>query len=306
MSKYFRRRLYLSSLRGVAFASLLGATLVGFVGCAGGSNPFCCNSKEKNQVEANLERAQSLDENLETPTPVEETEKEPKPETTISAGIFPTDGSGDATTASAPAQTSTPQTFADANAPTQEMPVTSSTRDVAPNALVEAPVIAAPTLKLNEAETTGDVPNAPVDDANDAQTAPETSNENANAEDAQNPQNAANLETSTPETPAANANDAQTAPETSNENANAEDAQNPQNAANPETPAVNASARRPASPLRRGGGPQRAATRQIAQRGSPQTVAVPQTRGVATLSVPAVEPASGATVVKIRTRMFVP
>ncbi|MBR4977016.1 MAG: hypothetical protein IKY61_08165, partial [Thermoguttaceae bacterium] len=92
MSKAARRRLF-ASLRNVAFVALLSAALVGSVGCAGGSNPFCCDSKEKSQIDQNLERAQSLDEREENSTPNEENSdvKEEGEKKTIHANILPTD-----------------------------------------------------------------------------------------------------------------------------------------------------------------------------------------------------------------------
>ncbi|MBQ8285564.1 MAG: hypothetical protein IJZ10_04615, partial [Thermoguttaceae bacterium] len=69
MSKLSRRSCLFASLR-------RGAALGGSVGCAGGSNPFCCNSNEKSQIDQNLERAQSLDENEQSPTAPEENDEE--------------------------------------------------------------------------------------------------------------------------------------------------------------------------------------------------------------------------------------
>ncbi|MBQ6828385.1 MAG: hypothetical protein IJO46_10270, partial [Thermoguttaceae bacterium] len=117
MSKLSRRSCLFASLRRGAALSLLCAALGGSVGCAGGSNPFCCNSNEKSQIDQNLERAQSLDENEQSPTAPEENDeenndgKEESGGQPLHAGILQTDGSGDATQlAVAPA---TLQTFAE-------------------------------------------------------------------------------------------------------------------------------------------------------------------------------------------------
>ncbi|MBQ2851178.1 MAG: hypothetical protein IJE77_11910, partial [Thermoguttaceae bacterium] len=136
MSKSFRRRRFFASFREVALILLLSATFVGFVGCAGGSNPFCCDSKEKNKIDQNLERAQSLDENEKNARSSEESKKSEEikendedDEETIHAIILKTDGSGNA-----------PQ-IADAAAQTvaQEVPVTVSPSDA--NELLQAPVL---------------------------------------------------------------------------------------------------------------------------------------------------------------------
>ncbi|MBQ1278438.1 MAG: hypothetical protein IIY07_07320, partial [Thermoguttaceae bacterium] len=79
MSKSSRRRLSFASLRDVAFVSLLSAAFVGSVGCSGGANPFCCNSKEKSQID-NLERSQSLGENEKNSTSNEDEEDFAEPQ----------------------------------------------------------------------------------------------------------------------------------------------------------------------------------------------------------------------------------
>ncbi|MBR4833373.1 MAG: hypothetical protein IKU86_03430, partial [Thermoguttaceae bacterium] len=132
MSKHLRRRFRSASLRGVALAALLSASLVGAVGCAGGSNPFCGNSKEKCEVEEGLKRAQEIDEDLknESKAKVEEAGR--------SVGILRTDGSGNASVAeSAPTKR---KTFDDEPSSPQKMLETASASDVAPDALNDAQV----------------------------------------------------------------------------------------------------------------------------------------------------------------------
>ncbi len=303
MSKAARRRLF-ASLRNVAFVALLSAALVGSVGCAGGSNPFCCDSKEKSQIDQNLERAQSLDEREENSTPNEENSdvKEEGEKKTIHANILPTDGSGDAPQLADATTNSSPKTFA------QETPVTVSTTAAAtldaptpptsaqetpaPNAesagLLQAPVLpstsqtsqpapAAPSgdAALNEnateaQEATNETPNQSAD-------APETPTPASDSSAAENASNESQEEQTTPEE--TSTQDAEKTPETQKEKA-------------PETPI--GAARSP-----RRGGPQRAATRQVAQRAANRPVAVPQTRAASTLDAP-------TPVVTFRTRAVVP
>lgn len=269
MSKSFRRRLLFASLRDVAFASLLSAALVGSVGCAGGSNPFCCDSKEKDQID-NLERAQSLDENEKNSTSTEEDSDEQKEEKkTIFADNPQTDGSGDASLIAAAQDT--PKTFAPE---AQVVPVTASTiaaQDATDSSgLLQAPVlptqaqtpeVAAPAPTPSETATT-ETPDAPTVEET-ATTADETP-----SSESQEAQNKGDAQAETPKEESA---------ETQEEKA-------------PETP-VNVAR------TSRRDGPQRAATRQVAQRAAAQTVAVPQTRAAATLPAP---------VVTFRTRVVVP
>ncbi|MBR2005013.1 MAG: hypothetical protein IJ991_12640 [Thermoguttaceae bacterium] len=298
MSKFSRRRRLFASLGNLALLSALGASFVCLAGCAGGSNPFCCDSKEKNQIDQNLERAQSLDEREKDAKATEESdagtseetgEQEKSEKKTTFANILTTDGSGDAAQIAAATPASTPPTFA---REPQEVPVTASTSadaretpasNAEPTGLVQAPVLpsAASTAQVAPAalpdaastsETSPQVPNATPEKTAAPET-PTQTNDSApddatNAsQDAQNKQEAQE------------AQDAQKTPETRQENAD-------------ETPQSSARSTRR-------NGPQRAATRQVAQRGSRQPVAVPQTRAAATLSAP-------APLVTFRTRVVVP
>ena len=297
MSKSSRRRLLFSSFRNVAFVLFLSAALVGSVGCAGGSNPFCCNSKEKSQVD-NLERAQSLDEREKNSTDSEEDsdesqENKEEQKEYIDANILRSDGSGDATAVAA-----APKTF------TQETPVTVSTDAVTQ----ETPAPSADSTGLLEPPVLPGQIQAPQD-AQPAPSAAATASENETSQ------------TSAPstQTPVEAAPNVDEKPSSENQNASEEspkqDAQEPaetQDAAS-ETPveAVRSSRR---------DGPQRAKSRQVAQRAANRPVAVPQTRAAATLDapapvvsfrtrtvVPAVStPAASPSVVSFRTRVVVP
>ena len=158
MSKSSRRRLSFASLRDVALVSLLSATFVGSVGCSGGSNPFCCNSKEKSQID-NLERAQSLDENEKNSTSNEDEEDFAEPQqdkkAPIHANILRSNGSGDATQIAA---ATTPKTFA------QEVPVTASTTAAqdAPAETVDSNGLVPPPPLAQPSQTTQAAPPAPA------------------------------------------------------------------------------------------------------------------------------------------------
>ncbi len=273
MSKSSRRRLLFASFRDVAFASLLSAALVGSVGCAGGSNPFCCDSKEKDKID-NLERAQSLDENEKNSTSTEEDSDEPKEEKkTIFANNPQTDGSGDAS--SLVAAQETPKTFAQEP---QEAPVTISTTAAAQESTADSVGLLQPPVLPSQVQTSEAAAPAP------------TPSETATPETSDAPTSEATAPTDD-ETPANESQDAQNK-ENAQEETPKEESTESQDEKTPEAP-VNV-ARSP-----RRDGPQRAATRQVAQRAASQTVAVPQTRAAATL--PASTP-----VVTFRTRVVVP
>ncbi len=264
MSKHLRPSRS-ASFRAVALASLLGASLVGAVGCVGGSNPFCGNSKEKCEINESLERAQEVDANEADKADDAKTDEpiDPRP-----ASVLPTDGSGNATAIAADSNATKRKTFADDASP-QKMLETASTSDVVPNELnaatisapeeksdsdVEDPLLAAPPLPSNPPAPPADVENP-------------TSEPAAEPEQADAPADAASEEPSADESEAPKAE--------------------------PE-PTVARSTRKT--------GPQRA-SRRVAQRGSAQTLAVPQTRGVANVPVEsAPEPPS---VVKTRVRAVV-
>ncbi len=290
MSKLSRRPRFFASLGNVALLSTLGASFVCFAGCAGGSNPFCCDSKEKNQVEQNLERAQSLDErekDAET-TPEEAGEQEKSEKKTTFANILTTDGSGDATQIAAASPTSAPQTFA---REPQEVPVTASTsaaaRETPASNAESTGLLQAPVLP-SAAQTPQAAPSALPDATPTSETSPPLPNETSEQTDA-------------PETPT-QTNDS-TPVDAANASQDTQDAQNKQNAdaaPTPETPQEKA-AETPNNAARssRRNGPQRAATRQVAQRGASRPVAVPQTRAAATFPAP-------TPVVSFRTRAVVP
>jgi len=297
MLKFSRRRFSPAFFRGATLASLLAASLVGFVGCSGGANPFCCDSKEKERLD-NLERAQSADENAEDDASAKEDaqnsddETQEKKKDTTFAGLGGTDGSGDAPTLAASAP------------PAQQVPVTASTGAVAPNALPEttstpdsvspadetpsdasallpAPELASATPTEPSAEPTP-AP-APVSEESSAD---ETSATNAeSADDAENdakPVDAPSVPAPSPEQ------------ETENAQEKTSDA--------PETP-------QPVARAARRNGPQRAVSSRVAQRATPQTVAVPETRGaatVATLSADSNAAPSSTYVVKVRAQTTVP
>ena len=251
MSKSSRRRLSFASLRDVALVSLLSATFVGSVGCSGGSNPFCCNSKEKSQID-NLERAQSLDENEKNSTSNEDEEDFAEPQqdkkAPIHANILRSNGSGDATQIAA---ATTPKTFA------QEVPVTASTTAAqdapAENAdsagLLPAPILAQPSQTPQPAQP------VPAESATPSETASEEISETPLASTAQTTDE---VETNADEKPASESQDAQNTEEaqeeTAVETAPAEtETSDAQEEKTPETP-INA-----ARSSRRNGGPQRAA-----------------------------------------------
>lgn len=283
MSKFPRRRFSSASCRGAAFASLLVASLVGFVGCSGGANPFCCDSKEKEQLDQNLERAQSVDEDADASDSSNDDAKKTDGETqeekkdTTFAGLGGTDGSGDA-----PA-------IAASTAPAQQVPVTASTGAVAQNALQDA--VSSAVSASSAAETPVDAnallpapelaPASPTPPSTDAPAANATENENVD-------ENAAASQAPTDgETPAPEA--APDEPSASPEQ-DARPAQDPTPAETPKTAAR--AARRV--------GPQRAASSRVAQRSTPRTLAVPETRGAATVAP------SVANVVKVRAQTAVP
>jgi hypothetical protein len=284
MSKFSRRRLSISSLSAVAVASFLGAALVGSVGCAGGSNPFCCDSKEKTQID-HLERAQSLDENEKNSKPTEENSdenQEEKQKSTIHTQNPLPDGSGDETQIA----DATPKTFK------QEVPVTVSPSDAAQDSsasnadLVPAPVLpavqtpqAAPAAAPELATPSENAPEETNETPAEAPVEPETAAASPADEQAPVENQEAQAQPSAPETPSQEVEDAQETAE-------------PQEEKTPEPPVA-------VSRLPRRNGPQRAASRQVAQRAAKQPVAVPQTRAASTLSAP-------APVVTFRTRAVVP
>ena len=310
------RRRPLSSLRNVALVSFLIATLFGAVGCAGGSNPFCCNSKEKDQVD-HLERAQSLDENEKNTTPTEENsdenQEEEKKSPPLQAENPLPDGSGDATQIAA--ANATPKTFK------QEVPVTVSPSDAAQNATATNDALL-PAPALPPVQT----PQAAPPAATPVETAPEETNatpvETAPEETNATPENDVASETSAPtvdspagaEQTAVDAQEVQDAQDAPQEEP--QDAQKPSEVQEEKTPETPVNVARTS----RRNGPQRAATRQVAQRASNRTVAVPQTRAASTLSaptpvvgfrtravVPAVSPSAAPTTgVTFRTRTVVP
>ena len=168
MSKPSRRRLSFASFRDVAFVSFLSAAIVGSVGCSGGANPFCCNSKEKSQID-NLERAQSLDENEKNSTSNEDEEDFAEPQqdkkAPIHANILRSNGSGDATQIAA---ATTPKTFA------QKVPITASTTAAqdAPAETVDSNGLVPPPPLAQPSQTTQAAPPAPAETATPAETAP--------------------------------------------------------------------------------------------------------------------------------------
>ena len=270
MLKSSRRRPLFASLRDVAFASLLSAALVGSVGCAGGSNPFCCDSKEKDKID-NLERAQSLDENEKNSTSTEEDSDEQKEEKkTIFANNPQTNGSGDATPIVA-AQ-ATPKRFAHES---QEAPVTISTTAAAQESTGDSIGLLQPPVLPSQVQTSEAASPAPTPNETATPDAPTTEETAPNAD----------------ETPSSESQDAQNKEDAQKETPQEESAES-QDEKTPETP-VNA-ARSP-----RRDGPQRAATRQVAQRAAGQTVAVPQTRAAATIP-------SSAPVLTFSARIVVP
>ncbi len=305
MSKFPRRRFSSASFRGAAFASLLVASLLGLAGCSGGANPFCCDSKEKERLD-NLERAQSADENAEDDASAKEDaqnsddETQEKKKDRTFAGLGGTDGSGDA------------PTLAASETPAQQVPVTASTGAVAPNALPEttstpdsaspadetpsdasallpAPELASATPTEPSAEPTP-AP-APVSEESSAD---ETSATNAeSADDAENnAENDAENNAKPVDAPSV------PAPSPEQETENAQD----KTSDAPETP-------QPVARAARRNGPQRAVSSRVAQRATPQTVAVPETRGaatVATLSADSNAAPSSTYVVKVRAQTTVP
>lgn len=304
MSTSSRRR-PLSSLRNVALVSFLSASLFGAVGCAGGSNPFCCNSKEKNQVD-HLERAQSLDENEKNTTPTEEdsdeNQEEEKKSPPLQAENPLPDGSGDATQIAD--ANATPKTFK------QEVPVTVSPSDAAQDAtatndeLLPAPAL--PPVQTPQA-------------APPAATSVEPATEETNATPENNADAASETSAQTVDSPAVaeqTAVDAQEVQDDQDAQEEPQDAQKPSEVQEEKTPETPVNVARTS----RRNGPQRAATRQVAQRAAKQTIAVPQTRAASTLSaptpvvgfrtravVPAVSPSAAPTTgVTFRTRTVVP
>lgn len=256
-----------ASWRGVALTTLLGASLVGAVGCAGGSNPFCGNSKNKCEVEA-LERAQNVDEEAEKASDSQYKDDAPEGR---SASVWSTDGSGDAPTLANSMKNAPQKTFADdatsAAAPKQKMLETASTSAVAPEALrdatvsspetpsdsgVEDALLAAPGLPTNGPSVP--VENAPTNEPNAAQ-----------------PVESAPAEVSAPPAAGSPADSSENAPQTS-EPPTQDAAPSGEKEEAPE-PTVAQTPRRDGS--------QRVAARRVAQRGSTQAVVVPQTRGVA-------------------------
>lgn len=292
MSKFPRRRFSSASFRGAALASLLVASLLGLAGCSGGANPFCCDSKEKERLD-NLERAQSADENADDAPDKEDAQdsdgetQEKKKDTTF-AGLGQTDGSGDAPTLAASAP------------PAQQVPVTASTGTVAPNAppetastpdsaspAAETPSDASALLPAPElASATPTEPTPAPDAVSEASSADETSATNAeSADDAENDAQTVDA----PSVPAPS-------PEQEPENAREKTSEAP------ETP-------QPVARSARRNGPQRAVSSRVAQRATPQTVAVPETRGaatVATFSVGSGVAPSLTNVVKVRAQTLVP
>lgn len=264
------------SWRGVALTTLLGASLVGAVGCAGGSNPFCGNSKNKCEVET-LERAQNADEEAEKASDSQYKDDAPEGR---SASVWSTDGSGNAPTLANSMKNEPQKTFADdatSAAPKQKMLETASTSAVAPEALRDATVsspetpsdsgvddalLAAPSLPTNGPSVP--VEKAPTDEPNAAPPV-----ENAPAEE------------SAPPTAGSPADSSENAPQTS-EPSTQEAATSGEKGEEPE-PTVAQTPRRD--------GAQRVAARRVAQRGSTQAVVVPQTRGVASRPAAPSQPA---------------
>lgn len=297
MSKFSRRRRLFASLGNVALLSALGASFVCFAGCAGGSNPFCCDSKEKNQIDQNLERAQSLDERENDAKATEENdagtseetgEQEKSEKKTTFANILTTDGSGDATQIAAASTISTPQTFAQEP---QEVPVTASTsadaRETPASNAESTGLLQAPVLP-SAAQTPQVAPDALPDAAPPSETSP---SETSPSEKTAAPETSPQTNDSAPDAATSASQDAQDALNTQNtQGAQKTTETRQENAA--ETPQDSARSTRRA-------GPQRAATRQVAQRGSNRPVAVPQTRAAATLPAP-------APVASFRTRVVVP
>lgn len=298
MSKFPRRRFSLASLRGAASASLLVASLIGFVGCSGGSKPFCCNnSKEKERLD-NLERAQSADENADVesapaPSKSNENEKEKDDETqekkkdTTFAGLGDSDGSsGDA------------PTLADSNSLAQPVPVTASTEAVASNALQDAAdAVDAAQTNANALVPAPELTPAPqtTQPANETKTPEPPTTQPAN-------------ETTTPEAPTTQPEGALPVEEASAPVAEPSD-EAPQPAPNvsdqptePETQAPSSETQKTVARAAWRNGSQRAASSRVARRATPQTLAVPETRGAATLSA---EPKI-ANVVKVRAQATVP
>lgn len=292
MLKFPRRRFSSASFRGAALASLLVASLIGLVGCSGGANPFCCDSKEKERLD-NLERAQSADENVDDVPAKEDAqdsdgETQEKEKDTTFAGLGGTDGSGDA------------PTLAASKTPAQPVPVTASTGAVVPNALPET---AAPSDSASPAVETPVAAPAllPAPELASATPTEPSATENADAP-------AASEEPPVDETPAPNAEPVDDAKNADAPNVSApsseQESENAQEKASeaPETPKTVARAARR-------GGPQRAASSRVAQRATPQTLAVPETRGsatVATFSVGSGAAPSLTNVVKVRAQTTVP
>lgn len=300
MSKFSRRRRLFASLGNVALLSALGASFVCFAGCAGGSNPFCCDSKEKNQIDQNLERAQSLDERENDAKATEENdagtseetgEQEKSEKKTTFANILTTDGSGDATQIAAASTISTPQTFAQEP---QEVPVTASTsadaRETPASNAESTGLLQAPVLP-SAAQTPQVAPDALPNAAPPSETSPSEKTaapETSTSEKTAAPEMSTQTNDSAPDAATSASQDAQNTQNTQGAQKTTETRQ--ENAA--ETPQDSARSTRRA-------GPQRAATRQVAQRGSNRPVAVPQTRAAATLPAP-------APVASFRTRVVVP
>ena len=298
--------------------------IVSFHPGAGGANPFCCDSKEKEQIDQNLERAQSLDENEKdaesTEEKIDEQEQE-KEKKTIQANILQTDGSGDAPQTAV--ATAPPKTFVQEP---QEVPVTASTSaaaqetsalNVDATGLLQAPVLPSTSSTPQPARPAS---SAASESSNDSNVAPKAPEEPKTNETNEAPEKTDAAVSDVPESPAlSDAPNAEKTEQTSNESKDAQNKQNTQDepsTQNAETAQESSEAQEekkaetptPVNAARssRRGGPQRAATRQIAQRADARPVAVPQTRAASTLPASTSNEANaGSSAVSFRTRAVV-